>query len=120
MPNIRRPRIEATGSLENSAPVLFDAVVLPDGAPGIERLAAHGRVLEFIANQYRHGKPLLALGASKSLLDMAAIFATLPSGEVDTGVLLAEEADFAAAGVAIIEAVARHRHPARESDPPRV
>jgi len=112
--------LDASGTLENSAPVLFDAVVLPDGDAGVKLLAAHGQTMEFISNQYRHGKTILALGASKALLDKAGISPALPSGEADSGVLLADGDDIVAAASAFIEAVAMHRHPARETDPPRV
>ncbi|MEO6031011.1 MAG: catalase, partial [Burkholderiaceae bacterium] len=56
--------LDAAGSLENSAPVLFDAVILPDGEAGVTRLGKHGQTMDFIANQYRHGKTLMAVGAS--------------------------------------------------------
>ncbi len=113
--------LAADGSLENSAPVTFDAVVLPDGDAGVKLLAQHGQTLEFITNQYRHGKTLLALGASKALLDKAGVPATLASGGADPGVLLASGGKaMAATAAAFIAAVAMHRHPAREIDPPPV
>jgi catalase len=115
-----RGALEATGTLENSAPVLFDAVVLPDGAAGVELLGLHGQTLEFVTNQYRHGKTILALGVSKSLLGKAGIPTTLPSGEPDPGVLLVPSSESDAAAAAFIEAVAQHRHPSRETDPPRI
>lgn len=62
------PAFEATGSLENAAPVLFDGLVLPDGVAGLQRLDGHAEVGDFIASQVRHGKPVLALGAAESLL----------------------------------------------------
>ncbi|MBC7954291.1 MAG: catalase, partial [Cytophagales bacterium] len=110
--------VMATGSLENSPPVLFDAVVLPDGEAGVAMLARHGQAVEFVTNQYRHCKTILALGASKALLDKAGVSAKLPSGETDTGVLVGKGTPLMTA--AFIEAVARHRHPARETDPPWV
>jgi catalase len=112
--------VEATGTLENSAPVLFDAVVLPDGDAGVALLARHGQTLDFVVNQYRHCKTILALGASKALLVKAGIEASLPSGEDDPGVLLAGGGEIDSAAAAFIAAVGRHRHPERETDPPRV
>ena len=53
---------EATGTLENSPPVLFDGVVLPDGDDGVKVLGGFIEVMDFISNQHRHGKTLLALG----------------------------------------------------------
>ena len=99
----------------------FDAVVLPDGEAGVKLLAQLGQTLEFITNQYRHGKTLLALGASKALLDKAGVAATLASGGADPGVLLASGGKaLAATAAAFIAAVAMHRHPEREIDPPPV
>ena len=113
--------LAADGSLENSAPVVFDAVVLPDGEAGVALLGRHGQTADFITNQYRHGKTLLALGASKALLDKAGVAATMPTGDADPGVLLAEGGKgIAATAAAFIAAVAMHRHPAREIDPPPV
>ena len=113
--------LAADGSLENSAPVTFDAVVLPDGETGVALLGRHGQTLEFVTNQYRHGKTLLALGASKALLGKAGVAVTLASGGADPGVLLAGSGkDTVATAAAFIAAVAMHRHPAREIDPPPV
>jgi catalase len=110
----------ATGTLENSPPVLFDALVLPDGSDGVALLAGYGQTREFVANQYRHGKTILALGAAKALLDQADVAATLPSGEPDPGILLVGIAAPGDSAAAFIAAVARHRHPSREMDPPRI
>ena len=56
--------IEVDVSLEAAPAVLYDALVLPDGADAVSALRADGRTLEFIKDQYRHCKPILALGAS--------------------------------------------------------
>ena len=42
------------------------------------RSQADGHTMEFITNQYRHCKTILALGASKTLLDAAGVAPTLP------------------------------------------
>jgi len=110
--------VEATASFENSPPVLFDAVVLPDGAAGVKSLLRHAQAVDFVAQQFRHGKTLLALGASKALLERAGAEAFLASGDADPGVLLADEGE--AAHAAFITAIGKHRHPARETDPPQV
>ena len=109
-------RIDATPA------VLYDALVLPDNAAAIDELANNGFVLEFIKDQFRHCKPILAVGGSVRLLDAAGLPPSLPTGEVDPGVIRAEAGgDRRAPGVdAFIEALARHRHWARETDPPLV
>jgi catalase len=109
-------RIEADASMENSPPVLFDAVILPDGADGVRALAADGHTSEFITNQYRHCKTILALGASRELLERAGL-ATRLSG--DPGLLLKAASDTAASKL-FLAALAKHRHPTREKDPPVV
>ena len=106
---------EATGTLENPAPVLFDGLVLPDGAAGVKALGRHVEVMDFIANQYRHGKTILALGGSKALLDRAGVAATLANGDPDPGILMDSAAKAERAVAGYITALARHRHPEREA-----
>ena len=112
--------VEATASFENAPPVLFDAVVLPGGEGGVASLKRHAQAIEFVALQYRHGKTLLALGASKALFDRAGVEPFLATGDPDPGVLLAEADEVEAMGDAFIAAIGKHRHPARETDPPVV
>jgi catalase len=110
--------LEVDVSLEAAPPVLYDALVLPDGAEAIAALASDGRTFEFIKEQYRHCKPILALGASEQLLKACGIDRALSNGQPDPGLIVASDASAAADG--FIAAMAKHRHFARESDPPRV
>jgi catalase len=112
--------LAAKASFENSPSVLFDAVVLPDGEVGVNSLLGLAQAVDFVAQQFRHGKSLLALGASKALLERAGVTAVLAVGDPDPGVLLTDVSDAGAAHSAFIAAIAKHRHPARETDPPRV
>ena len=112
--------IEVDVTVEAMPSVLFDAVVIPDGASAIEQLAMDGRVMEFVKDQYRHCKPMLVFGAGETLLSKAGVPTTLPSGEADPGLVSAPGADAADAGQAFMAALAAHRHFARETDPPRV
>ena len=111
--------IEVDASMENSPSVLFDGLILPDGEAGVRALATFGQTMEFLTNQYRHGKTILALGASKTLLDRGGMSATLPNGTVDGGLLVRRAGDKHAARQ-FIAALSKHRHPERESDPPLV
>ncbi|MEO7039756.1 MAG: catalase [Gemmatimonadaceae bacterium] len=106
--------IEADASMENSPPVLFDALILPDGDAGVKALAADGHTMEFVMNQFRHCKTILALGASRKLLQNAGI------GEATDAGLLIMDTKAKNAAQAFIAAVSKHRHPERESDPPAV
>jgi len=110
---------EVDATLENSPSVLFDALVLPDGTEGVENLARDGHTLEFLKDQYRHCKTILALGASSILLEKAGIGPQLPTGAEDTGLLVAASSQALDPQI-FIAAVAQHRHPARDSDPPLV
>jgi catalase len=101
--------------MENSPSVLFDALVLPDGGDGVNALAADAHTREFVMNQYRHCKPILALGASRSLLTDAGISAL----DGDAGLLISDRAT-AKAIDGFAAAIAAHRHRERETDPPRV
>ena len=111
--------IEADASLENEPGFLFDALVLPDGLDAVNALAADGHTMEFVKDQYRHCKTLLALGASVALLEKAGIAPTLPSGEEDPGLLIAE-AGMTDVAETFISAIGRHRHTERDRDPPLI
>jgi catalase len=132
MPRLVAPRIgpcatrenevlDADASLENEPGVLFDGMVLPDGEEAIATLLGDARTLEYLKEQVRHCKPVLALGASRALLERIG----LSAGErdnvgPDSGVLLYEAAQADAAVEAFIAAAAKHRHWERETDPPLV
>jgi catalase len=107
--------IEVDVSLEAAPSVLYDAIVLPDGADAVARLQADGRTLEFIKDQYRHCKPVLALGQGAQLLAACEIEADA----ADPGLIVATT-DAKDAADAFVAAIAKHRHFARETDPPRV
>ncbi|HET9641775.1 MAG TPA: catalase, partial [Burkholderiaceae bacterium] len=109
--------IEADASMENSPSVLFDALVLPDGEEAVQRLARDGHTVDFVKEQYRHCKTILAIGASEALLNKAGI---PPRSDRDTGLAVTDGADASAAASWFIEAVGMHRHTSRDSDPPPV
>ena len=97
--------------------MLWDAVVVP-GGDGVAALASDGRALEFVKDQFRHCKTMLAIGTGRQLLDAAGIPATLADGGPVPGILAVdgEKVDIEA----FVAALARHRHFERETDPPRV
>jgi catalase len=71
-----------------------------------------------LKDQYRHCKPILALGAAAGLLSAAGIPKTLPDGRPDPGLIIATQGETATK--AFIAALRKHRHFERETDPPRV
>jgi catalase len=112
--------IEAAASLENSPSVLYDAVITLDGAKSIATLAQNGRTPEFLKDQYRHGKTLFAIGASVRLLEAAGIPLQLDAAQPDPGLVVAASSQIDKATARFIAALARHRHPERDRDPPRL
>jgi catalase len=110
--------LQADASLENEPGFLFDALVLPDGEGAMKALLRDGHTYEFIRDQYRHCKTILALGSGGKLLEMAGVFGTLPSGGTDPGIATVTDAQAGADW--LIAGIARHRHPERETDPPAV
>ncbi len=110
--------VDAT--FETMPSVLFDAVAVCDGEAAVKQLATVGHALEFLKDQYRHAKTILALGAGANLAESAGVAGALPSGAADPGVIVLKNAVAAQALTAFIKAIARHRHHEREMDPPEV
>ncbi|HET7061373.1 MAG TPA: catalase [Nitrosospira sp.] len=111
--------IEVDVTFEVMPGVLFDALAIPDGSEDMKDLAGMGEVVEAIREQYRHGKPILALGTGIDLIKNAGVKIALPSGNPDPGVLTFPEYSDDVLPQ-FIEAIAAHRHFERETDPPRV
>jgi catalase len=112
--------IDVEVTFETMPSVLFDAVAVPDGRVAVTTLANVGHALEFLKDQYRHAKPILALGAGADLVENAGIPAVLPSGKRDPGMVGGREATVDKALGEFAKAIARHRHHEREMDPPAV
>ena len=112
--------IEVEITMETAPPVLWDAMVVPDGDAAAQEFSQSGHAIEFLKDQYRHCKTILLIGAAAALLGDADIPAALPSGEADPGLLQFASDDIEAALPAFIEALSRHRHWVRETDPPTV
>ena len=112
--------VHADASMENEPAVLFDALVLPDGSAGVKALQRFGQTPEFIKDTYWHCKAILAIGESRALLQTAGTPVMLPGGEPDPGIVLGNAKSISRDAKAFIKAVARHRHPERDTDPPRV
>jgi catalase len=113
-------RLAVDATAETTPSVLYDAIAVPGGKEAVAELSRLGQAAEFVKDQYRHCKPILALGAAKTLLEGAGVLATLPSGEEDPGVLIYENDEAGEAIDQFVKAIAAHRHFARHSDPPVV
>ncbi len=117
--------VEAT--METMPSVLYDALVLPDGQAAVEALGGTGHAIDYVKDQFRHGKPMLVLGAGQHLLAAAGASARLPSGHADPGIVVGglgeggkEGSGLGAAIEQFVHAVSLHRHFARVGDPPPV
>ena len=108
--------MNADCSMESEPGFLFDALALPDGEKAVAALAADAHTMDFIKDQFRHCKTILALGASATLLEKAGV----PRNSADAGLVLAKASGSQAAIQAFIQGMAKHRHFERETDPPLV
>ncbi|HEX6472030.1 MAG TPA: catalase [Streptosporangiaceae bacterium] len=107
-------RIEVTRALPTVGSVLYDAVVIPGGLRAAETLAGDGDAVHFIAEAFKHGKAVGALGTGASLLDAARLAGVHPNGDgvsAENGVVVAgpagDHADFTRR---LVDAIAGHRH----------
>jgi catalase len=107
-------------SMETAPSAVWDALVIPGGAGAAASLSESGHALEFLKDQYRHCKPIMLIGEARALLTKANIPEKLPSKEDDPGLLLVGENRVASVMTAFVDALAKHRHFGRETDPPRV
>ena len=115
--------LQADASLENEPGFLFDALVLPDGGEAVKALGRDAHTMEFIRDQYRHCKSILVFGASKALLVQAGVPQQLVGGAPDPGLVIASAAKAPEVDSAIstfMNAITRHRHPERDTDPPSI
>ena len=106
--------IQVEVTMETAPAVLWDAVVVPGGDAA---LAGNAQAVDFVKEQYRHCKTILVLGAASALADAAMLPASLPAGGADPGLL---RASGGADTKALIDALSRHRHYERETDPPSI
>lgn len=104
--------------LSASPPVLFDAVIIADGADTVRQLSDDALVWEFIRLQYRHGKPLLVIGSAADLLSLAGIPSVLPDGSDDPALFRVESDDPTAQLAEFINVLGSQRIYSRETNPP--
>jgi len=119
VPTAAGDTLDADASMENEPGFLFDALVLADGDEAVVALSQDGHTMEFIKDQFRHCKTILAIGGARRLLTLAGLPVTMDKSQQQggTGLILADAGDTAAIG-AFIEAMGKHRHFGREMDPP--
>ncbi|MFZ2529449.1 MAG: catalase [Rhodococcus sp. (in: high G+C Gram-positive bacteria)] len=62
------------------ASVLYDAVVVPCGPESVEALRGDGYTLHFVAEAFKHNKPIAAFGAGLDLLPAAGLHCQVADG----------------------------------------
>lgn len=102
--------IESTVEAQPSA--LWDAVVVSASTASLGALRRDGRILEFLRDQYRHGKPILVLSEHTEAVDLLGL-STGPGVACATAPDKASVNDF-------LQTLAAHRSFDRETDPPRI
>jgi catalase len=107
-------------TLEAGPSVLYDAVVIPDGESAAEQLGRNAHAQDFVKEQYRHCKPIMAVGSGAVLLQKANVPPTLPDGSPDPALVGTDASDLDAAYSAFKQALSGHRAFERETDPPMV
>jgi catalase len=121
-------RIDVDQALMLVSSVLYDAVYVPGGDASVDALKQLGDPLHFIAEAFRHNKPIGATGAGIELLEASRIKGVKLAGpqmlgqvSTDRGVVTARSGQVLAVFTkAFMEAIAAHRHwdrPERESVP---
>jgi len=108
--------LEVESSVEISPAVLWDGVIIPGGTEELLEAAPCGQVLEFLKDQYRHCKPILAFGQAVLLLQQAGI----ETKDRDSGLLVFAREEISDGVNAFADVLHKHRIFARESDPPRI
>ena len=112
-------KMDVEATFETMPNVLFDGMVIADGEDSIVNLALDAHTLEFLRDQYRHCKPILAPQLSQTLLGQAGIAVTLPDGTPDAGLIIASK-DFVKSIQNYITVLGQPRDFTRETDPPMV
>jgi len=107
-------------TLEAGPSVLYDGGVIIQENSSLQPLPQDAHALDFVRQQYRHCKPILAVGGGAQLLIDAGVPTTLPDGTIDPGIIIEQNSLQEASLTQFKNALAAHRTFARETDPPLV
>ncbi|RZT08776.1 catalase [Duganella sp. CF402] len=109
-------RVDVEIPIDAGPSVLYDAVIIADGASSAAMLSGDADAREFVRLQYRHCKPILALGAGSDLLTAAGVPAALQDGSPDPALWHAATGALDGALAEFKQALASHRDFRRETD----
>jgi catalase len=105
-------RVDVEISMEAGPAVVYDALIVAGGAASAAMLKDDAEARDFVRLQYRHCKPILAVGEGKDLLLAAGIPVSAPDPAL--WCVAADALDGALAS--FTQALAGHRHFQREND----
>ena len=111
-----RRQLEIDATFQNTPSVMFDAVLVPAGAPGAEALAHNGDAVHFVLEAYKHCKAVCTVGEGVQLLATLGIGTdakAYPAGVVVASTPTTNLGDNTAAlkiAHDFIAAIAKHRH----------
>ncbi|AUS80372.1 catalase HPII [Actinoalloteichus sp. AHMU CJ021] len=109
-------------ALSTMASVLYDAVYVPSGEENLQNLSSDGLALHFVAESFKHGKPLAATGHGVALLGRAGLVNVRLANEGDGAVtdqgVVTDVDNPSSPGVSghFVHALGAHRHWERDSD----
>ncbi|QLD91120.1 catalase [Natronomonas salina] len=115
--------VEADKNHVSTESVLFDAVFVPGGHQNVRSLQEQGDAKHFVAEAFKHKKPIAAIGEGADLLETV----DLPGVEIsegdrgtvsDDGVVTSRDDDLESFAEAFVDAIRAHRH--WERDPKEV
>ncbi|MEY7849650.1 catalase [Natrarchaeobius sp. A-rgal3] len=97
-----------------AASVSFDAIVVPGGSESVDTMVQQGDPKQFVAEAFKHYKPIAAVGEGTELFEAV----DLPDTEIaadgdlvsDTGVVTCRSDDLEAFAEEFVDAIAEHRH----------
>jgi len=89
--------------------VLWDAVFVPGGAQSVKSLAKSGAALLFVREQYKHAKPICAIGDGVALLESAGIHGGDAAAALALGVIVGNAASAHSVPAAFATAIAHGR-----------
>ncbi|NDZ13189.1 catalase HPII [Variovorax sp. WS11] len=111
-----RRQLEVDATFQNTPSVMFDAVLVPAGAPGAEALAHNGDAVHFVLEAFKHCKAVCTVGEGVQLLATLGIGGdakAYPAGVVVASTPTTNLGDNTAAlkiAHDFIAAIAKHRH----------
>ena len=115
--------MEVDRALLTMASVLYDAVLVAGGSESVDALRGNGAAPRYVAEAYKHAKPIGAIGEGVELLREAPLKDARISQDGlvdDSGVVTlaaASNGDLAGFIAALTAAIAQHRHFDRQVDP---